>query len=78
MGAGNSRKTWSSRWSRVSRSVHGCIVAALHSTTAFSYAYPSTGIYFIPTLLKAALADKSQARFFDKSKIMEYFDFGGE
>jgi hypothetical protein len=37
-----------------------------------------TGIYFIPTLLKAAFADKAQSKFLVQKKLQDYFDFGGQ
>jgi Xaa-Pro dipeptidase len=35
------------------------------------------GIYFIPSLLKTALADKKQSKFLVKAKLQKYYDFGG-
>lgn len=35
------------------------------------------GIYFIPALLKPAFEDEEQAKFLNRSKLEDYFDFGG-
>ena len=39
---------------------------------------PVTGIYFIPSLLKAAFANKAQSKFLVQKKLQDYFDFGGQ
>jgi Xaa-Pro aminopeptidase len=35
------------------------------------------GVYFIPFLLEKAFKDQEIAKYFNQSKIKEYYDFGG-